>query len=187
MPSRELLETLVPQHWDSQEPEVNSGFNRMRWLQGLNDLLKRPVLNRLSATAPNTAVLANGNAQSTGIGVGPLQPKRYAEFTVKARVTFNVNSIGPVYLFVYRTLAPAVGSGIPADGAAPNAGDVIVSGDSFAGGAMTAGVNESGTLSFLDSGLDVTKKYSYYFAVVAPNGNVLNLVNASQLLVMERS
>jgi hypothetical protein len=111
-----------------------------------------------------------------------MQPKRYAEFTVKARVSFNLNSAGPAYVYVYRTLGA-----IPAKGAAPNVGDVIVAGDAFTGGAMTAGVNQSAALSFLDSGLSVNQRYNYYFAVKAPNGNVLNLVNASQLVVMERS
>ena len=52
---------------------------------------------------------------------------------------------------------------------------------------MTAGVNQSAAFSFLDTGLDVTKKYAYYLAVLGPNGNQVNLVNNSQLLVMERS
>jgi hypothetical protein len=180
--SRNLLEALTPAHWDSQEPAANSGFERMRWLQGLNDLLNRPVNNRLTAQTSGTAIAANGTAQSSGVGLGPMQPKRYAEFTVKARVTFNLNSAGPAYLYVYRTLGA-----IPVNGAAPNAGDVIVGGDAFTGGPVTAGVNQSASLSFLDAGLDVTKRYSYYFAVKAPNGNTLNLINASQLLVMERS
>jgi hypothetical protein len=173
--SRQLLENLTPAHWD---------FPQVRWLQGLSDLLNRPVNNRLAVTSPNAAIVANGNVQSSGVGVGPMQPRRYAEFTVKARVSFNLNSVGPAYMYVYRTLFPFA---IPVNGAAPHAGDVVVSGDAFAGGAMTAAVNESAALSFLDAALDVTKKYSYYFAVKAPIGNTLNLVNASQLLVMERS
>jgi hypothetical protein len=172
--SRRLLENLTPAHWD---------FNQVRWLQGLDDLTNRPVNNRLIVSA-NAAIAANGNVQSSGVGVGPMQPKRYAEFTVKARVTFNLNSIGPAYVYVYRTLYPLP---IPANGAAPHAGDVVVSGDAFAGGAMTVGVNQSAAFSFLDQGLDVTKRYSYYLAVKAPNANALNLVNASQLVVMERS
>lgn len=173
--SRKLLESLTPTHWD---------FPQVRWLQGLDDLLNRPVNNRLANSTSNAAIVANGNVQSSGVGVGPMLPKRYGEFTVKARVTFNLNSVGPAYVYIYRTLFPFA---IPVNGAAPNAGDVIVSGDAFTGGAMTAGVNQSAALSFLDSGLDVTKRYSYYLAVKAPNGNTLNLVNASQLVVMERS
>ncbi len=180
--SRQLLENIVPGQWDSQKPERGSGFGRVRWLQGVSDLLDRPVKNRLSISAPPTAVNLNGIAQSSGVGVGQLQPKRYAEFTVKARVTFQVNSVGPVYVYLYRTLGA-----IPARGAAPNAGDVIVGGDAFTGGPTSNGVNQSAAFSFLDTGLDVTKKYSYYFAVSGPNGNVLNLGNNSQLLVMERS
>lgn len=180
--SRQLLENVDPNHWDSQEPAANSGYNRVRWLQGLNDLLNRPVNNRLTVQTSATAIAASGVVQSSGVGLGPMQPKRYAEFTVKARVTFNLNSVGPAYLYVYRTLLA-----IPANGAPPNVADVIVAGDAFTGGPTTAAVNQSASLSFLDSGLSVNLKYSYYFAVKAPNGNTLNLVNASQLLVMERS
>lgn len=107
---------------------------------------------------------------------------RYAEFTVKARVTFSVDSVGPAYVYVYRTLGA-----IPANGGPPNPGDVVVGGDAFTGGAMTAGVNQSGAFSYLDTGLSTTKKYSYYLAVMAPNGNTFNLVNSSQVLAMERS
>jgi hypothetical protein len=171
--SRQLLENLTPAQWDSPQ---------QRWLQSLSDLVDRPVNNRQNAATSTAVIAANGNVQSSGMGVGPMQPKRYAEFTVKARVSYNVNSVGPAYVYVYRTTGA-----IPANGAAPNAGDVIVSGDSFTGGAMTAGVNQSSAFSFLDSGLSVNSKYSYYLAVKAPNGNTLNLVNNSQVLVMERS
>jgi hypothetical protein len=180
--SRQLLEKLTPEHWDSQKPEPNSCFNRVRWLQNLNDLVNRPVLNRLQASTNATAVNTNGAVQSTGVGTGLLQPKRYAEFTIKTRVTFNINSAGPAFVYVYRTLGA-----IPANGAAPNVGDVIVGGDAFLGGPTSAAVNQVGAFSFLDTGLDVTKQYRYYLAVKGPNANVLNLVNASQLLAMERS
>lgn len=184
MPSRQLLETLDPAHWDSQEPAPNSGFNRMRWLQGLSDLVNRPVNNRLTAQTSATAIAANGTIQSSGVGTALMQPKRYAEFTVKARVTFRLNSVGPAYLYVVRTVFPHT---IPANGAALNAGDVIVGGDAFSGGMVPSGGNQAAAFSFLDSGLSVNSKYSYYLAIQAPNGNVLNLVNNSQLLVMERS
>jgi hypothetical protein len=180
--SRQLLETLVPSVWDSQKPGTNSGQSRVRWLQGLTDLLNRPVTNRQAAMTSTAVIAASGSVQSSGVGTAQQLPKRYAEFTVKARVTFNVNSTGPVYVYVYRTTGA-----IPANGAAPNAGDVIVGGDAFAGGPMTSGVNQSAAFSFLDTGLSVTQKYSYYLAVKAPNGNTFNLVNSSQLLVMERS
>jgi len=181
--ARELLDTIVPADWDSQAPGVNTGFQRTRWLQGISDLVKRPISNRTTATTSATAVNATGAPVSTGIGTIAQQAKRYAEFTVKARITFNINAVAPVYHYVYRTLGA-----IPANGAAPNAGDVIVGGDAFAGGsAPGAGVNQIGTFSYLDTGLDVTKQYRYYLAVNAPNGNVVNLVNNSQLLVMERS
>jgi len=180
--SRTLLETLIPQHWDSQKPETGSGTQRVRWLQSVTDLFNRPVINRGTATTSATAVTANGSVQSTGVGTGLLQPKRYGEMTVKARVTFNVNSAGPAFVHVYRTLGA-----IPANGAAPNGGDVVVGGDAFMGGPTASGVNQCGTLSFLDTGLDQTKSYRYYLSVKGPNGNTLNLINSSQLLVMERS
>lgn len=172
--SRSLIEQIEPSHWSG---------GGTRWLQSMVDLVNRPVNNRGSASTNATAINLNGSVQSTGIGLpNPLQPKRYGEFTVKARVTFNVNSTGPVFLYVYRTLGA-----IPANGAAPNGGDVIVGGDSFLGGPTASGVNQSGAFSFIDTGLDVTKQYRYYLAVNGPNGNVLNLINASQLFVLERS
>jgi len=189
---RQLLETLIPEHWEpaSKKSEggrgigspTGPGYNRVRFLQGISDLFNRPVLNRLNASTNATAVNANGAVQSTGVGVEPMQPKRYAEFTVKARITFNVNSAGPAFHYIYRTLGA-----IPALGAAPNVGDIIVGGDAFLGGPTVNGVNQAGAFSFLDTGLDVSKLYRYYLAVKAPNGTVLNLVNSSQLLVMERS
>lgn len=184
MAGRELLETLVPQHWESQAPGSDSGTQRMRWLQGLNDLLKRPVANRsnIASVAP-AAINTNGAVQSTGVGIpNALQPKRYAEFTIKARVNFNLNSAGPAFVHVYRTLGA-----IPAAGQAPNAGDVVVGGGPFAGGPMQNGVDQVGTFSFIDTGLDVTKQYRYYLTVQGPNGQALNLGNAAQLFVMERS
>lgn len=180
--SRDLVQHIIPQDWDSQKPSVGSGFNRTRWLQSTADLLNRPVLNRLTATTAGVAVNTNAANQSTGIGTSAQTPKRYAEFTVKARITFNINSTGPVYLTIFRTLG-----NVPANGSAPNGGDVAVGGDAFWGGATINGVNQAASFSFLDTGLDVTKKYKYYLAVNGPNGNVLNIVNTSQILVMERS
>lgn len=180
--AREILEKLTPEHWDSQKPGPDTGWQRVKWLQGLNDLLRRPVMNRQSALTSATAIACNGTVQSSGIGTGTLQPKRYAELTVKARVTFNLDSAGPAYVYVHRTTGA-----IPANGAAPNAGDVIVGGDAFVGGPMTIGVNLVGAFSFPDSGLDVTQQYRYYLAVKGPNGSTHNLVNSSQLFVLERA
>lgn len=181
--SRELLETLVPAHWDSQKPAPNSGYERVRWLQGLNDFIKRPVVNRATVSTSATATTCNGSIQSTGVGLAtPLTPKRYGEFTIKARVSFNVNSAGPAYVYIHRTTGA-----IPANGLAPNAGDVIVGGDAFVGGPTTSGVNQSGSLSFIDTGLSVTTPYRYYLSVKGPSGNTHNLVNSSQLFVTERS
>ena len=181
---RRVLENITPADWDSAKPG-RSGFTRVRYLQQVDDTINRPVLNRLSATAVGTAVTCTGANVSTGIGIGattPMQPKRYAEFTVKAQVQFNINSVGPAFVFVYRTLGA-----IPANGAAVGGGDVIVGGVSFMGGPTVSGVNQSGNLSWLDTGLDVSKKYRYYLAVNGPNTNTLNIIAGSSLIVMERS
>jgi len=177
--SRELLETIVPGVWDSPKSQ---GAPRTRWLQQLNDLIRRPVLNRLSNSTINTAVASTGNPVSTGVGIGPIQPKRYGEFTVKARVTFKTSGNAVAYVYVYRTTGA-----IPANGAPPNAGDVIVGGDAFMGGSMVTGQSAVGALSYLDSGLNENAKYHYYLATAAPNGQTATLFNNSQLLVMERS
>lgn len=177
---RRLLPQIAPVHWDGPKGSPNSP--RTTFLQSVDDLFNRPVLNRLAASTNATAINCTGAILSTGIGVGPMQPKRYAEFTVKSRVTFNINSTGPVYLYVYRTTGA-----IPANGAAPNGGDVIVGGDSFFGGATLNGPNMAQAFSFLDSGLSASGTYRYYLAVFGPNGTTLNLINSSQLLVMERS
>lgn len=171
--ARSLLEKITPLHWDPPQT---------RWLQQVDDLINRPVVNRVNISTNATAIVCNGAAQSSGVGTGTIQPKRYAELTIKARVTFNVNSVGPAFVYVYRTTGA-----IPVNGAAPNGGDVIVGGDSFMGGPTTAGVNQSGAFSFIDTGLDVTKTYRYYLAVKGPNANTLNLINSSQIFVMERS
>ena len=176
-----LLEKIVADHWDSGKPG-NSGFNRVRLLQSISDLFDRPRNNRVSASTNATAINCNGAVQSSGVGTGTIQPKRYAELTVKARVTFNINSAGPAFVYMYRTTGA-----IPANGAAPGGADVAVGGDAFLGGPTTSGVNQSGAFSFLDTGLDVTKQYKYYLAVKGTNTNTLNLVNSSQILVMERS
>lgn len=182
--SRQLLETIVPQHWESNTPGSQAGFQRVNWLQGVSDLVNRPLINRSSVATPAPVnVNTTGAVQSTGIGIpNALQPMRYGEFTVKARVTFQINSAGPAFVHVYRTLGA-----IPANGAPPNAGDVVVGGGAFAGGPTSAGVNQVGSFSFIDTGLDQTKKYNYYLAAQGPNGNVLSLANGSQLFVMERS
>lgn len=172
---RQLLQDLTPAHWDTAQ---------QRWLQGLNDLVNRPVTNRGTAAADKTVVNTTGAVQSTGIGIpNALQPLRYAELTVKARVTFHCSSVGPAFLYVYRTTLAA----IPAIGAKPAAGDVIVGGGPFVGGATSPGVNEAGSFSFLDDGLSVTGKYLYYLACEGPAGSVLTIPIGSQLLVMERS
>lgn len=171
--SRNLLEKLQPSDWKASQ---------LKHLQGIDDLVNRPVNNRVTSTG-TPVINTNGAIQSSGIGTGnAMTPKRYAEFTVKLRVSFNVNSVGPVYLYVMRTTGA-----VPANGAVPNGGDVEVSGDSFWGGPTANGVNQSASFSFLDSGLLQTQAYRYYLAVKAPNGNTLNIINNSQMLVMERS
>lgn len=180
--ARELVDKIVPSQWDSQKPAPASGTQRVRWLQNVTDLLRRPIANRLTVSTSSTAVTTTGSAVSTGIGIGPIQPKRYAEFTVKARITFNFSVSQPVYVYVYRTTGA-----IPTNGSAPNAGDVVVGGDAFFGGSVTAATNYAGTFSFLDTGLGDSTNYRYYFAVNGANGQTFNLINSSQLLVMERS
>lgn len=182
--SRQLLEQISPSTWESgQSGSTSTGFLRTKWLQNLNDLLNRPVLNRGQASTNGTTFEASGAVQSTGIGIpAALQPKRYAELTVKARVSFSLSSAGPAFLFVYRSTI-----GTPAEGVAPHASDVVVGGGSFAGGAMTPNVSQSASFSFLDSGLSVTAKYFYYFAIEGPSGSLFTLAKSSQLLVMERS
>lgn len=178
--SRRVLEHIQSTDWDSGKAG-SSGFGRVRYLQQVDDTINRPLLNRVTANGTNVAVAANGTVQSTGIGTAAIQPKRYAEHTNKIRLTFNVNSVGPVYLYLYRTLG-----NVPANGAAPNAGDVIVGGDAFTGGPTVSGVNQAAAFSFLDTGLDVNKQYKYYLAVKAPNANTFNVVSSSHF-VMERS
>jgi hypothetical protein len=192
MPTKNLVTQIVPSDWDSPVPVAKggqmgtqggsgSGAPRTRWLQSTADLLNRPVINRGTASTSATAVATNGGPQSTGIGTGPLTPQRYGEFTVKARVSYNVND-NVAYHYVYRTTGA-----IPANGAAPNAGDVIVGGDAFAGGTVASGVGQVGTFSYLDSELSPTTPYRYYLAVNGNPGKTVNLTNDSQLLVMERS
>jgi hypothetical protein len=178
--SRNVLEEIVPSNWDAADS--TGGAPRTRWLQQLTDLVNRPVNNRQTVSTSTASTPTTGAVQSTGVGVGPMTPKRYAEFTVKARVTFNAATGSHAYVYLHRTTGA-----IPANGQAPNAGDVIVGGDAFTGGAVTPGTNQVGALSFLDSGLSVNKKYNYYLSVQGANGDTVKLLNASQLLVMERS
>lgn len=179
MSQTELLDKLVPSDWDSGKPG-KTGFPRMRFLQGISDIVARPLNNRLTASTNATAVNANGAVQSTGIGTGAQTPSRFAEFLVKARVTFNLSGAGTLYVYVYRTTG-----NIPANGAAPNVGDVAVAGDSFAGPATVGGQNMNGTLAFIDQGLSQSQAYKYYFAVKGTNALVANLVNSSQLMISE--
>src|SRR5260370_36125676 len=114
----ELLDKLIPGDWDSKKPGATH-FPRVRWLQSVSDIVARPLNNRLTASTNATAVVCNGAVQSTGIGTGAQTPSRFAEFLVKARVTFNLSSAGTLYIFLYRTTG-----NIPANGAAPNAVDI---------------------------------------------------------------
>lgn len=188
--TRQLVENITPQHWEDSNSEktdgfqtpggATNGFQRVRWLQGIVDLLNRPTLNRVTGSTNATAVSCNGAVQSAGIGTGAITPKRYAELWASARATFNLSANGTLYLYIYRTKG-----NVPANGAAPNAGDVAVGGDSFAGGTVSSGVNQSGAHSFIDSGLSETQAYKYYFAVKGTNAATANLVNNSQIQVSE--
>lgn len=194
---RRLLPELVPSVWGDQKPTPptkvgpilggvlsskapDPGPARMRHLQSIDDLVNRPVANRVSASTSATAVNLNGAVQSTGIGTGTITPVRYGEVWVQARATFKISAAGALYLFVFRTTGA-----IPANGAAPNAGDIPVGGDAFAGPATVAGQNLSGTHSFIDSGLNEKQAYRYYFAVQGTNGTVASLVNNSQIQASE--
>lgn len=179
MSQTELLDKLIPSDWDSKKPG-NTHFPRVRWLQTVSDIVARPLNNRLTASTNATAVVLNGAVQSTGIGTGQQMPSRFAEFMVKARVTFNLSGAGTLYVFLYRTTGA-----IPANGAAPNVGDVVVGGDSFAGPATVGGQNMNGSLSWFDTGLSQSQNYRYYFAVKGTNALTANLVNNSSVQVSE--
>jgi hypothetical protein len=173
------MQTIVPSHWDDGG-KPGSGFNRVRALQDLSDLVSRPLNNRVMNSISVATVNLNGNIQSTGIGAGPIAPQRYAETSVQARVTLKASAAGAFSVFLYRT----TGS-VPANGQGPNAGDVVVGGDAFGGGSLAAGVNTPATLAITDQELSATQQYSYYFAVSGPNGDTLSLINGSQLIVSE--
>jgi hypothetical protein len=177
---QELLEQMPSATMFDDLAKKSPAWGWVRWIQSLADLISRPVLNRVTASTSATAVALNGSPQSTSIGTGAITPKRYAEVWVSARVTFNISAGGVLRVSVYRTTGA-----VPANGAAPNGGDVIVAGDSFAGPATIAGQNMSGSLSFIDTGLDVTKAYKYYFAFTGTNALTGNLVNTSSLQVSE--
>lgn len=177
--SQNLLPNLPTQTLFDDTKTNTPSFPWLQWFQSLIDLVNRIVSNRVTASTNATAVVCNGAVQSSGVGTIAIQPARYAELWVNARVTFNLSAGGTLYLYVYRTLAA-----VPANGAAPNAGDVIVAGDSFAGPALGT-QNVNGSLSWIDSGLDKTKKYLYYLAVKGTNALTANLVNSSQLQVSE--
>jgi len=174
--TQRLLPELVPQDWG----QGRQGYNRLRHLQSIDDLVNRPLANRVSTSGSSAAVTLNGQIQSTGLGAGRITPSRYAETEVKARVTFSIASAGSLYIYVMRTTG-----NIPAAGSNAGAGDVAVGGDAFAGPATAAGVNVMGTLSAYDTGLSQTQGYNYYLAVKGTSGVAANIVNTSQLLVSE--
>ena len=171
-----LVQEIQAADWE----EKGSGFSRTRFLQDLSEVIARPLNNRVSAQTSSTAVALNGNPQSTGIGTGIITPAKYAEVLLQARATFNISATGSLYIYLYRTKLS-----IPANGAAPNAADVIVGGDAFGGPATVAAQNVIATLSFIDSGLLGTQGYKYYFAFKGTNGLTGNLINSSQLVASE--
>lgn len=177
--AKQILDTIGSE-WDQGDP-AGHGFTRKRWLQTLSDVVSRPIANRVQMAAPAPVVVnCNGTIQSTGIGTIAILPGKYAETQVQSRVTLNAGGAGVFQVYVMRTTG-----NIPALGAAPNAGDVIVSGDSFGGGSLAAGVNTPATLAAFDQNLSQTTKYKYYLAVLGPGGQALNLVNNSQLNASE--
>ena len=178
MPVQQLLDT-IGNEWDDKSP-AGSGFTRKRWLQGLSDTIARPINNRVTASTNATAVACTGAVLSSGIGTNAITPGKYAECQVQARVTLKASAAGVFQVYVYRTTGA-----VPANGAPPNAGDVVVGGDSFGGGSLAANTNTPATLSVIDSGLSSTTAYRYYFCCDGPNGDTLNLINGSQLTVSE--
>ena len=179
MSQTELLDKIQPLDWDSQNPG-KSGFSRVRFLQSISDIVSRPLNNRTTVSTNATAVVCNGAVQSTGIGTPAQMPSRFAEFLVKARVTFNLSGAGTLRVFVYRTTGA-----IPANGAAPNGSDVAVGGDAFAGPATVGGQNMNGAFSWFDTGLNQATNYRYYLAVNGTNALTANLVNGSGIQVSE--
>lgn len=173
---KQLLPTIQHTDWE----KGGSGEQRVRFLQELDDVVARPLNNRVTASTNATAVVCNGAVQSTGIGTIAITPKKFAETQVQARVTLSASANGVYQVFVMRTTG-----NVPANGAAPNAGDVVVGGDSFGGGTLVANVNTPATLSVIDSGLNAAVGYKYYLAVEGPNTDTLNLINSSQLTVSE--
>jgi hypothetical protein len=178
MAVQQILDTLGDE-WNDK-PTSGAGFTRKRWLQNLSDVVGRHINNRVTASTNATNVNLNAALQSTGIGTAAIIPKAYGEHLVHARVTFSISAAGTLYVYVMRTTGA-----IPANGAAPNAGDVQVGGSAFAGPATVAGQNTIGTLSFFDTGLLQSQAYRYYLAVEGTNGLVATLSNASQITVSE--
>lgn len=177
---RQLLQTIAPQDWDDHG-KPGTGYNRVRALQDISDVIARPLNNRLSVTAnAAVAVACNGAVQSTGLGAGKITPKVYGETSVQARVTLSPSATGTYQVYVYRTTGA-----IPANGAAPNGGDVIVGGDAFGGGSLAGGVSTPATLSIIDQNLSQSQAYSYYLAVLGPNADTLTVAANSQLTVSE--
>ncbi len=177
--SIQLLPNLPTQtQFDDAKASVPS-FTWLQWFQSLVDLINRVVSNRVSVSTNATAIVCNGAVQSSGVGTAAITPIRYAETMVMARVTFNESAAGLTFVYVYRTTG-----NVPANGAAPGGGDVVVGGDAFAV-ANVNGQNFIGSLTFFDSGLSKTQAYKYYLAIDGPNAATVNLINASQLVVSE--
>jgi hypothetical protein len=154
----------------------------VRWLQGV-DLFNRPAINRAQASTNATAIVANGAVQSTGIGTQLLQPKRYAEFTIKARITFNINSVGPAY--VYRASHARSDS---SEWCGSERGRCHCRRRCLSRWAHRERSQPVGRVLFHRHRPRCHEAYRYYLSVKGPNTNVLNLVNSlADFVVMERS
>ncbi len=86
------------------------------------------------------------------------------------------------YHYVYRTTGA-----IPEMGAAPECRRCHCRRRCLRRGNGRKRRDQTGAFSYLDSELSPTTQYRYYLAVNGNAGKTVNLVNNSQLLVMERS
>lgn len=156
------------------------GRTRRDFLNSVQDAVVRHINNRAQAPATAAAIVCNGARQSTGLGTTALQPSRYGEFQINARVTLNAPVAGNFFVYVYRSTV-----GVPAAGTAPAGGDVVVGSGAFGGGALPAGVDTPATVTLFDQNLNQQLQYFYYLAVQGPNTDTLNLAAGSQLTASE--
>lgn len=167
--TQQLMESLqgVVQEDAGKHPSL------IRWLQSLVDLLGRPTNNRVSASQGANYSVTSAADVSSGVGTGPITPKRYGEtFVLGIAAGTNSTNNSPVVISIYRT-----SGAIPAQGAAPNAGDVRVA---YAVIWVAVG-GETWQLPLVgqDTGLSLTTPYRYYFTVSNGTGGGQTTINAA--------